>query len=285
MLKFEFCCDDPLFQLRNESFTHWGNHSHECKTIDVRITATFSPASTFGAETVKFHYSVAYLFVNQSHFQWWNPDGNDLLPFEVKITGIDKDGCRPDMSWERGSESAWDVPVFAFPSSRDRRQRLKSAVQNIVHTVRNVCRTKAGIRLLFRQNSTGYVTLPIPDLIKTRKYTNIGGSVGVGTFFPRGFTVCLKFQAIGRQPIYLNSFGHLSILHWGISMMTRGTALDKSFWSGSVYYARLTNQVSCLVPPQESSLMLPSPSEAYKGLNYLIVDGVNVKSLQGENII
>ena len=57
----------------------------------------FKPTMTAGEEVVHFQYRVAFLLINATHFQWWQPDEETPLPFKLTVSGITRPQCRPDL--------------------------------------------------------------------------------------------------------------------------------------------------------------------------------------------
>ena len=285
-LHFSFCCDTTLYQpsieVLDQVANSWENYTFDCKTVDTEIGAIFQTDTFSKDQTVTFYYLVRYLFANTTHFQWWSPISATLLQFEPKITGIREDGCRPDIKWQKADQTEWSEPVHAFPQDLVKRRNLKTEVQNVMRVVNESCGVRTELHLSMLQNSTGYIKLPpFPGLVASREIYPIGGGKpGVATLFPTGLTMCFKFSQIGRQPTYVNAFGDLSILHWGISMLSWATPFDKSYWSGSAYYGRISDKFVCTMPPQISLLVDPS-KQIQKKLNHLIIDAVNTQSLPG----
>ena len=214
-ITFDFCCDSVLFKMPQlaQPLT-----DDECKLVRINLQGFFTPVSAAGEEMVHFEYQVLHLLINASHLQWWQPDEETRLAFELKISGIRRSQCRPELARKKLLNAQdQEIPRHAFPMDLAERRAMRAEVNEVLRAYQTACGTAAKMRLFFKQNSTGVVSLPkFPQLRKVVEFTPIGGRrLGLGTFFPDGFTICLKFSSIGRQPSFLNSFGHLSILHVG----------------------------------------------------------------------
>ena len=274
-LNFELCCSNPLVEpsdkIMREISNLWNSSAVKCQAVNIQLSSTFTSFSSSEAESVAFTYSITYLFMNATHIQWWHPERLDSIPFEIKITGVG--GCKPEMIWRQNRTGALIAPTDAFPAGHLDRKALKNPIATSLAIIKQACGAEVKVQLLFKQNATAFVTLPmLTSLIKLRAPAAIGeGKFGTTTIFPSGYTVCIKFSKIGRQPSYVNNYGSLNVLHWGVSVLEWGSSRDRSFWSGSVHYARITAKVVCLIPPQ-TMLWL----DHLRGKTNIIVEGVNV---------
>ena len=289
-LTFDFCCDDPMFRPEVSMTYIYGSyqlpdvsqHLDNCKMARLQIKAIFVPSSTLEADTVHFHSIVTYLFVNATHLHWDSPAVESALPFELRITGIDGASCRPDVRRKK-SDKLSDSATFAFPFDKNARIELKEDVKYAINTIQTVCRTKIDVRLLIGENGTGFVTFPtIANFSVSHKVTIIGnGAIGRGTFFPDGYTICVRFVKIGRRTIFLNSYGHLTMLNQFESAMSIGTSLNGSIYSGNVFGANISNKFACLIPHQKSRQSILDPSTLYERWNHFFVDGARIGKIRG----